>query len=832
MHSSVSYLTSLFLCLVTAVGVHQAKATVSYDQVGGIWKDDYSDTSGLSSQNHVAVDPSDGQLKLTNSSGGFAPPFITSGSAITTTIIPTSVARWGNISLTVQAQAGTSLTVQVLDESGAVFQDERLPGNPAGFTGPSVDLGQLPPDKTAGYKTGKFARIRLKFTLTTSDVTKTPTLDEAVLSWTVRQGDLSAAPLADTAWPILNVNAQGTQRSAATAIPPYLVTRWFRSQEGDFGGATTRGFGNTIFNKTLGGIGGPEGTLTALNRHTGDTIWDRVLSGYDFSEVTHTLSQNGTLYISDIYNDILLAYDTINNGSLKWTHQFFDGHGNTRVAIGPDGKIYTLRTLKAFAFNPDGSLEWTRDLPSTHSDPSYSQIVFAPDGVLYFAANTTSTDGALYALDPATGADQWPPIAIGPYVKIVPLVDSDGTIYIANDSDISAEKKLFAFHPDSVQKWERSIGITTQSWNRLALRSDGALLAERVSAFSLNPPSSTEGAIEGVDTANGNLLWSLPTTSDNGAFGSELFVDGSDGFFLRTTLHKQESNIRYFDSGRNEKWHARYDSPGVTANFHNLIQDEDGVVYGNLFDATTGNVLFALSPWTISPCVRPCNVSPGSILTLAATTPMHVAHPQDQMQVLLDTGDKVSLRQRFDDAGDAIWVGYYKIPTAISSGTHGFTVEANAARITTDIPVNFASPAIDSGNTGVTTTGTFGIETNPCNPDQVCTTQIKCSDATSRPFGCIDHRLCYRVRETPRFSQVTRNLVDDFESTSANIKKAKELCLPADTNGEGILDPNILQEAYSRVPSSQWSESQLRASHRRVLSSDLLADRTPRFVAR
>ena len=724
-------IVALVVATLVTSGGRRTDAAPVYDQVGGTWLDDYADTAGLSSKNQVDVDPTDGSLKLTNSSGGFTPPFNTSGSLITTTIIPTSVAQWGSVVLTQQTPVGTSLTVQILDEGNALYQDNRLPGNTLGFPGPSVDLNDLQVDRTAGNNNAKFARVRVKITLSTSDVAQTPAVDSVILTWTVTQGDLSASPLANTSWPSSNGDAQATRNTAAIANPPYLAVRWARPQSGDYGGALTRGFGETIFNKTFGGASNVQEKLAALDRRTGELIWERQLFGWNYSsETAHTLSQNGSLYLSDLFSDVLLAYDTTNNGSLKWTYQFLGGHGNAKVSIGSDGSVYTLRTLTGYAFHPDGSVKWTRALPSGHPDPGYSQVVIGTNGELYFAAQTTSGgDGALYALDPTTGADIWSPLPIGSYVNLAPLVDSAGDIYIANDSNSVADKKIFAVHPNGTPKWERSIGSTSEHWTALALRSDGTLLAERVRAYN----TGTAGSIEALDLATGALLWSVPVISDNGAFLSDLFVDGSDGFYAKRTLVRIETDIYYVDSARNQKWRLRHNPGGAIANFHDLIQDEDGSVYGNLYSSSFGNTVIGLSPWKMDACVQPCNVSPGNQLTIAITTPLPSTDPlsgqPNKVQALLDNGVKVPLQYQYDVDGAAVWIGRYTVAAGTAVGTHNFTVEANAAGIATDVPVHFAAPATDSSNSGVTTAARFGVETNPCITDEVCTsTVLRCGN--------------------------------------------------------------------------------------------------------
>ena len=64
----------------------KVKSAPVQDDVAGTWTDGYSDNTGTSSRSNVDVNS--GVLQLTNGSGGFTPPYNTSGYAITTNINP------------------------------------------------------------------------------------------------------------------------------------------------------------------------------------------------------------------------------------------------------------------------------------------------------------------------------------------------------------------------------------------------------------------------------------------------------------------------------------------------------------------------------------------------------------------------------------------------------------------------------------------------------------------------------------------------------------------------------------------------------------------------
>ena len=64
-----------------------------HDHVAGLWTDNFTDTTGLSTSINMSTNNT--HLMLTNSSDGFNPPYRNSGYIITTSIIPLSVAQWG-----------------------------------------------------------------------------------------------------------------------------------------------------------------------------------------------------------------------------------------------------------------------------------------------------------------------------------------------------------------------------------------------------------------------------------------------------------------------------------------------------------------------------------------------------------------------------------------------------------------------------------------------------------------------------------------------------------------------------------------------------------------
>jgi hypothetical protein len=88
-----------------------------------------------------------------------------------------------------------------------------------------------------------------------------------------------------------------------------------------------------------------------------------------------------------------------------------------------------------------------------------------------------------------------------------------------------------------------------------------------------------------------------------------------------------------------------------------------------------------------------------------------------------------------------------------------------------------------------------------CDDGNLCTTPDVCAagicEGTANADGCADDFFCYQIK-SPRLPSVppAASLVDQFEMTSTQIHKMRNLCTPADKAGEGVLDPVIHQVGY------------------------------------
>jgi hypothetical protein len=88
---------------------------------------------------------------------------------------------------------------------------------------------------------------------------------------------------------------------------------------------------------------------------------------------------------------------------------------------------------------------------------------------------------------------------------------------------------------------------------------------------------------------------------------------------------------------------------------------------------------------------------------------------------------------------------------------------------------------------------------DPCTSGETCTAG-SCGGGTFSPSGCIDHYVCYKAKVTSgteKFDSVPGvSLVDEFDAVTAEVKKPKAICPPADNNGEGVLDEDMHALSY------------------------------------
>ena len=158
-------------------------------------------------------------------------------------------------------------------------------------------------------------------------------------------------------------------------------------------------------------------------------------------------------------------------------------------AIGADGTVYFGSVgNRLYAFNSDGSLEWSYATAGTVRSSS----AISSDGTIYVG----SDDKKLHAINPE-GSSKWRFRTEGP-VNSSPTIADEGTIYIGSD-----DNKLYAINPDGTESWTYHIEGAVSS---PAIGADGTIYAGYVGEVASFSPSV--GALYAF-RPNGALKWRM-----------------------------------------------------------------------------------------------------------------------------------------------------------------------------------------------------------------------------------------------------------------------------------------------------------------------------------
>jgi len=360
---------------------------------------------------------------------------------------------------------------------------------------------------------------------------------------------------------------------------------------------------------------GPSNTLllsvTERPAANGRVNWRFRMDG-PFSMVRPAIGPDGTIYSIDAFAHL---YALAPDGSLKW---IANEAGDKGVAVGPDGTIYVASESFIKAFNPDGSPKWTFTQnpraficlgvsvgpdgniysvgveglgvfsltpagvlrwavpePYNRLIVDYAEIVFGPNGTLYFGANSHTRalrlDGTpVFTLSstfqPAIGPDGsvhsalaafspggnllWNFVSPYPYNTFTPAdVGSNGVHYFTQNLS-----QLFALNAGGSVIWH--VTLNNRVGGPIVDPSNSILVLG--GANTLNYP----GTIQAVSAANGKNLWLVTLPAEDptvfnpslGTYGYNQGVstrarfspDGQTVYFMTYTATGDNNTSRSF----------------------------------------------------------------------------------------------------------------------------------------------------------------------------------------------------------------------------------------------------------------------------------------------
>jgi hypothetical protein len=730
------------ICLSFLLSQKPANAAATTDNVNGVYIDNFSDNTGLVTRDKTGV--SQGKLQLLNASNGTTTPLVSTGYAITNSIWPQLLAKWGTLTFDAVTSATTSIKIQITDNESNLFPDSIIPGNSTGFTSSPVDLSFLSTMVTATTSYSDYPpknnAIGFKITLSTANGKYTPTIDNLRFTWTKTQGDLSSSTLAVSAWPTTEANNQGTAYTPYYPDSIYPAIKWIKPLGNQGKSRTLVGKNSIIYNSTQGvnfiwgNSTAGNSTLQAIDSLTGNTIWQKKMM---WSADLITLAENGTIYRSDAVNDNICAFDGA-DGSVKWCYMFYGGHSNDRVALGNDGTVYTYRVNDGlYAFRPDGSVKWIRSFSlspgSSGMDAEFQNVSFNSDGDLYIgtieydADGNYDNNGHLYIINHRDGSILHS-VNTGDVGCANIAIDKNDVAYVANGcSNLNEEGKILAVNKDGTIKWTYRTYVNL-TWGKLSLRSDGVLLAERAGFFS-------GGKIYAVNVSDGSEVWQSSDLSTNITWPADVITNGLNGFYHSTqTFDGSNSvlaaNLFYFDASFNNKW--KMSAPVSNPNswyteyfFEDPVMDERGNIFVSYNEMITSestysitadhNTLLSLVPWHLSLSSNlAASYYRGNTINITAKSSMPAINPfnneANKVQAVVDGNTKIPLTYGATDSnGNTLWTGSYTIPQSSNIGNHNIVLEAAQSMITTDASTTFATYPSGTNNTGIRSTSTFAL---------------------------------------------------------------------------------------------------------------------------
>jgi len=168
----------------------------------------------------------------------------------------------------------------------------------------------------------------------------------------------------------------------------------------------------------------------------------------ELSIYTPAVNNNGIIYFSD-GNEILYALTP--DGNLLW--DYFTDQSITTPSIGSDGTVFICSRRSVFAFDPNGTLLWKKEI---QINPVHSPSL-AKDGAIYISPHY----GCFSAIN-ADGTERWSFHREKTFFSYPAAIGSDGCLYLSgwenvpDDTNIT-RNYIYAINPDGTLKWEALI---------------------------------------------------------------------------------------------------------------------------------------------------------------------------------------------------------------------------------------------------------------------------------------------------------------------------------------------------------------------------------------
>lgn len=270
-------------------------------------------------------------------------------------------------------------------------------------------------------------------------------------------------------------------------------------------------------------------------RNDGTLKWRYVSPAVSGIEAPPAVDPNGNVYfVQDSVGVVALD----GNGQFKWTKAVYGDYGWPTPAIGADGtifiagEVYNNLVAPINAFNPDGSVKWTRS--DIEGAGFFAGVALSADGSTLYTARQR---GKVYALSAATGATVWASTIAGTKESFggSPALSSNGILYVMSDNDTVG--RIYAVSAaDGRLLWQQDVQNHFFYWGPQspALGPDGTLYVmspgeprgrarlyafrNAACSFAISPSSAGFGISGGtgsvtVIASNANCTWTVSSNA-------------------------------------------------------------------------------------------------------------------------------------------------------------------------------------------------------------------------------------------------------------------------------------------------------------------------------
>jgi len=504
-------------------------------------------------------------------------------------------------------------------------------------------------------------------------------------------------------WPMYGGDSSGRNRSEYSGTQ-YLTLKYMYP------------WSNTEQLEVVSPIIGPEGNIYVLFEKPtkliaykdGAELWSYLGTGMGNQHGSPTLDSDGNIYFVDwnTTDSVAQLISLTSTGQLRFkrstnSHPFSSTHNqlgdlmtfNGDIIVGPHGYTGVFQAVtknnlwwKDRTTPGDG---WQGSLPG-YNWVEYGSATEDEEGNSYYVAISGLRKLRLQN-STQDYADLWVSLHGGRGVAL-PSDDNNTVYFFENSSGI-----LYALDSDTGNTiWSLPGLANGNPWvngNLISLTHSGNIFVTNDFNFTW---SDFRGHL--VDR-NGNLLWTI----DKGFIGQPL-ISAKNGY-LYGNLQGSFAAVKETDGSVVWDFGQIYWS-----NYTGFAMLKDGrAVAMNQF-----NKIFEFQPWTITPTLNSVAYKSGDTINITVTSSMLKTDPSssedNQVQAVMENGDKVQLQYISSLNNVTTWQGTYVLPLNTTTGSKSMTIEASAYTVKTDITTHFASAPTGSNNTGIKSTISFIVD--------------------------------------------------------------------------------------------------------------------------